>query len=119
MQHIKFRAWNDVEEEMIYFGEMKIDSENKGLICYWEADTNSIITTVMQFIWLHDKNGVEIYDGDIIRNNSELWIVEWWGECACWSLVNIHNPYNRFSFLTEKAEHHDVIGNIHQNLELL
>lgn len=62
---IKFRYWDG--EKMKYLEPLKVDSENKGLICYGEADTNPI--AIMQFTGILDNNGKEIYEGDIIAEN--------------------------------------------------
>lgn len=58
MRDIKFRAWNIIEEEMkewepSYFGDIVFGLSGDEWI-------------PMQFTWLHDKNGKEIYEGDLM-----------------------------------------------------
>ena len=61
MRTIKFRAWDG--EQMVSPDYIGRDGR-----AYWKA--NSILTSserVMQFTGLLDKNGKEIYEGDIVR----------------------------------------------------
>ncbi len=58
---IKFRAWDG--EKMVHPDYITRDGR-----AYWKE--NSIPTAsnvIMQFTGLHDKNGKEIYDADIVR----------------------------------------------------
>ena len=92
-----------------------------GKVMYYEIAVED--TTVGQFTGLLDKNGKEIYEGDIIieklrrsRKDGERLIIcfddfEWQGK-------NANGATTSLSLL---AEYHtvEVIGNIHDNPELL
>jgi len=81
----------------------------------------SLVIAKRVFTGLHDKNGVEIYDGDILRTrNTSIFIVEWRSEFAGFYCTN-HLAKNTV-FQIGTAIYHEsseVIGNIHQNPELM
>ena len=85
------------------------------------------IKTLGQYTGLHEKNGTEIYEGDVVRykqaeggilspsGNSYICVIKW-GPMHGWECVNIESEYKKY---TLASSHFEVLGNIHENPELL
>lgn len=109
MREIKFRAWCKLDEILYDWERVKKEFtleyfDDRGLI-------------FQQYTGLKDKNGVEIYEGDIVNH---YWSNEV-GESFCHKTV-IKNP---FDYKANEAMYFnycdglEVIGNIYENPELL
>lgn len=81
---------------------------------------------LMQYTGLKDKNGVEIYEGDIIKgiskthkNNKITLYVKW--DRGQYDVFDIHDKDNWMDSLYNHMHFYDieVIGNIYENPELL
>jgi len=139
MREIKFRAWDKIDCFMYcnVHGGIVFDDGSHYLFDNFLGNQESDDYhewELMQFTGLRDKNGAEIYEGDILV--SELYPfhseglcnyrgeVSWFKEDACWS-VEMHVVSDRVrgaacgGMLSEYADACEVIGNIHENPELL
>jgi uncharacterized phage protein (TIGR01671 family) len=123
---IKFRAWDKDKKQMREVRAIEWDAQG-GVDVDYVSDAMSHfaggIDTLMQFTGLHDKNGKEIYEGDIMRhvpdgNATHLpFVVVWSDVLVAWSIHN--EPRTWCEYLNERKYDYVVIGNIYENANLL
>jgi uncharacterized phage protein (TIGR01671 family) len=125
MREIKFRAWDQLNKKvypvtqivMIGFGKLDgVQIDDGGF--RWLNGTD---IELMQYTGLKDKNGKEIYEGDIVINygewNQEYRTVVTYSEGYFTPLVNVEEGHNAIDSYWSNS--YEVIGNIYENPELL
>lgn len=130
MREIKFRAW-DKNDKRIFIDPQMIDFYNKkiGYMQYqteYMSDTSYSIpvgfeefeySELMEWTGLYDKNGEEIYEGDIFHIGSKkiLYVVEWI-DCGLKGRQIKNISWIGLDYWKDDIE---VIGNIYENPELM
>lgn len=120
MRPIKFRAWihDEDSEDPKLFMTHNIAFEQFEPI----NDLLSSVNNLMQFTGLLDKNGREIYEGDILsnigtRNHSVIFFEGRF--CEMWHSAEYINSECRGDGSIMRNGHAEVIGNVWENPELL
>jgi uncharacterized phage protein (TIGR01671 family) len=135
MREIRFRSWDKIRKEMLYSDTQK---DFDKMLIHWDfingwsatrakdrfvlSNANAVL---MQYTGLKDKNGKEIYEGDIILysgndscgkkvNPTKLEIK--WNEKGCWNIGDIWGYTGEGFYDLYTAE---IIGNLYENPELL
>lgn len=115
MRSIKFRAWDVQNKRFIKNVQNLFNDMGKYPACFADVlnDDNYIVE---QYTGLKGQNGVEIYEGDVIRGETG-----WYGE-VIWSGVGFRVCAKRLmdtTWLEYVYPEIEVVDNVHENPELL
>lgn len=124
-REIKFRAWHKNLKKMFKIGQITLE---KGTWNFESNDRDFIGMSIpyqpsfvlMQYTGLNDKNGKEIYEGDIVGDNKIKWIVKWNKNRMGFSLYpTTEQLYDEMPINVENKLGFKILGNIYDNPELL
>lgn len=111
MREIKFRAWNKQTHQMANWSEIQN-------LYNWNV-FKQVVVHLMQYTGLKDKNGKEIYEGDVVKDlATDMWVgqVVWSGTGFT---VTPETPSERDLWDLYERNRLKVIGNIYENPDLL
>lgn len=118
-REIKFRVWDETEKEMTYFNPFEVllgQTQRK---------------VFMQATGLLDRNGKEIYEGDILHHRKDAYLKVYFAEGSAsfmkevfkapemgkiLALGDTRHLYQKF---TGDSKDEEIIGNIYENPELV
>lgn len=122
MREIKFRGWNP--KNKCWLHGFYLQNRRAHFVCpdefahgkSWD-DYELLPETLGQFTGLTDKNGREIYEGDVVCLNGiiDAVVIYKYGSFS----MNAINNATDFYFAPWEQKDYEVLGNIHDNPELL
>lgn len=122
MREIKYRMWNKKEKKMYDVGVLDFDDKKaymKGYLNYTKSSYLYEDIELMQFTGLHDKNGKEIYEGDITDDGYNNIGVVKYGKYNCSCCDGVYGWYIDGGDIRSAECFLEVIGNIYENADLL
>ena len=119
MRSIKFRVWDTTLDEMLDMKEIQQSGMNLFVLCEGVK-----IMKLMQYTGLKDKNGKEIYEGDVISVINDTFQAEVIYEAPSFKLKSrddFHVKRNAENKTIAWNAHiiYEVVGNIYEHPHLL
>lgn len=131
MREIKFRYYDDVEKEMISWESVSDDFSIFALNPPNKNKNPDDYLKWMQYTGRKDNAGVELYEGDIVKENNELAVCVWMDEAGAFLFVPVYlhpcdlttlttNHGNDTFFDNDSPEIYvKIVGNIYEHPHLL
>ncbi len=115
MKNIKLRAWDGQK-----LGQVAVLNIGNLVSFVGSANDFFIADSVMLSVVLKDKNGVEIYEEDILRNTADkelIGVVVY--ESGGFNVLVRNDLHTRTYMILSIGDHWEKIGTIHENPEML
>jgi hypothetical protein len=112
MREIKFRAWNESLKKYskpFGLGDNVLNYTNEEGLGTIKSLTNEIVD---QYTGLKDKNGKEIYEGDVLKEEDRLFTVVWDDVWAKFKLKH-EDKYIQYPDWNRGVKM-EIVGNIHE-----
>jgi len=124
---IKFRAWDIDNKKMTFSDAFWIITGSEVLLLnphhkdttYYKVENCEDGFEIMQFTGLHDKNGKEIYEGDIFKYKGEIWQIVYYDKSAMFVFNPTDKKGRKCIVNCGYVDHGEVIGNVFENQGLL
>lgn len=116
----KFRAWFENKEVMSEVKKINFWSEEIDTVAFEGKSLEDV--ELMQATGLFDKNGAEIFEGDILADVDEsgdelVYLYVIYKDGKFMAVENEERGY--FADLGDCTTYHSVVGNVYENAELL
>lgn len=119
----RYRVWDKEEKKMIYDAENTYDNYPVNVPSFGIILDCTDFYDVMQYTGIKDANSKRIYEKDIVRitttqtEETRIGEVKYYDDNACYLVETTKEEY--FTFMSQDIKSVEVLGNTHENKELL